>query len=69
MVSPLLRSATAKPAIWDGVASPARISPIAHAVCSAVRSRRATRPERTSGQVGVVTLIRGWRERATAAAR
>ena len=38
MVSPLARSATAKPAICAGVASPARISPIAQAVWSAVRS-------------------------------
>ncbi len=38
MVSPLLRSATAKPAIWAGVAPPARISPIAQAVSSADRS-------------------------------
>ncbi len=30
IVSPLARSATAKPAIWAGVAAPARISPIAH---------------------------------------
>ena len=49
-VSPLARSATANPAICAGVASPARISPIAHAVWSAVRSARATRAESTSGQ-------------------
>ena len=38
MVSPLARRATAKPAIWDGVASPESTSPIAHAVCSEERS-------------------------------
>ncbi len=51
MVSPLARSATAKPAIWAGVASPPRISPIAQPAWSAVRSWRATRAESTSGQV------------------
>ena len=50
-VSPLARSETAKPAIWAGVASPERISPIAHAVWSLVRSVRATSAPRTSGQV------------------
>ncbi len=38
MVSPLLRSATASPAIWAGVAAPASTSPIAHEVWSVVRS-------------------------------
>ena len=38
MVSPLARSATAKPAICTGVASPARISLIAQAAWVAVRS-------------------------------
>ncbi len=76
MVSPLARRATAKPAICDGVASPSRISPIAQAVCSAVRSRRATSAESTSGQLSVARsftggspVVRRWRERGSAAAR
>jgi hypothetical protein len=51
IVSPLARSATAKPEIWAGVASPERISPIAQAVCPAVRSTPETSGPRTSGQV------------------
>ena len=50
-VSPLARSDTAKPAIWAGVASPERISPIAQVVWSALRSVRATSAPSTSGQV------------------
>jgi hypothetical protein len=50
-VSPLARSATAKPAIWASDASPARISPVAHATCADVSSVRATSAPRTSGQV------------------
>ncbi len=38
MVSPLARRATARPAIWAGVAAPASTSPIAQAVWSVVRS-------------------------------
>ena len=67
MVSPLARSATAKPAIWAGVASPARISPIAQAVCSALRSWPATSAVRTSGQPGSVTghVLAGTRDRSS----
>ncbi len=38
MVSPLVRSAIANPAICTGVASPESTSSIAHVACSAVRS-------------------------------
>ncbi len=65
MVSPLARSATAKAAIWAGVASPASSSPIAQAVWSAARSVPATRAPRTSDQV---VTVRWSRARATAAA-
>ena len=58
-VSPLARSATAKPAIWAGLASPDRISPIAHAVCSALRSEPATSAPRTSGQLLTCSRARG----------
>ncbi len=51
VVSPLARSATAKPAIWAGVASPDSSSPIAQAVCAASRSVPATSAPRTSGQL------------------
>ena len=57
-VSPLAFRPMAKPATWAAVASPARISPIAHVVWSAVRSVRATRAARTSGQV-VIGSSRG----------
>ena len=50
IVSPLVRSATAKPAIWAEVAWPERISPIAQAAWSWRRSWRATSVPRTSGQ-------------------
>ncbi len=53
MVSPLARSATAKPAIWAGLASPARIWPIAQAVCSELRSARLIKDPSTSGQVDI----------------
>ncbi len=56
-VSPLARRDTAKPAIWAGVASPERISPIAQVAWSALRSVRATSAPSTSGQV----VIRGLR--------
>ncbi len=67
IVSPLARSATAKPAICTGVASPASSSPIAHAVWSADRSAPATSAPRTSGQV-VTSLVAaaGTRERSSA---
>src|SRR5436190_1368578 len=59
-VSPLDRSATAKPAIWASVASPARIVAMACSACSAGRSsRRRSRPI-TSGQragMGVVMRV------------
>jgi hypothetical protein len=60
IVSPLLRRATAKPAIWAGVAAPASTSPIAQAVWSLVRSRRWTRAPRTSPQLWCTTIRRGW---------
>ena len=50
IVSPLLRRATANPAIWAGVASPPRISPMAQVAWSVDRFWCATRAERTSGQ-------------------
>ena len=68
-VSPLARSETAKPAIWAGVASPARISPIAHAVWALVRSVRATSAPRTSGQVDMAEsgqAVAGVRARSSA---
>ncbi len=68
VVSPLARRATAKPAIWASVASPARISPIAQVACSALRSRPATSAPRTSGQPRDVEAIRWRRARASAAA-
>ncbi len=52
-VSPFERRATAKPAIWTGVALPARISPIAQAAWSPDRSVPLTRPVSTSGHVCV----------------
>ena len=67
MVSPLARSATAKPAICTGVAAPSRISPIAQAVCPAWRSSPATSAVRTSGQV--VTGAPGVRRVRTSRAR
>ena len=60
-VSPFALRPIAKPATWASVAWPARISPIAHVVCSTVRSERATRAARTSGQVvmGASVGVRG----------
>ena len=55
-VSPLLRSATRKPATRTGDASPVMISPIAQAACSGVRSVRATRAVSTSDQVGATLM-------------
>ena len=63
MVSPLARSATAKPAICAGVASPESSSPIAQAVWSASRSVPATSAPRTSGQCRHV--LAGTRERSS----
>ncbi len=65
-VSPLARSATANPAICTGVARPERISPIAHAVCSEVRSVRPTSDPRTSGHL--IVVIRSGPGPASAAA-
>ena len=56
-VSPLLRSATAKAAIWAGVASPAMTSPIAHWAAPASRSSRRSSVLSTVGQVGVPVVI------------
>ena len=49
-VSPLARSATAKAMIWAGVASPARITPIAVVASTVVRSWRSINRDRTPGQ-------------------
>ena len=57
-VSPLARSATAKAAICAGVASPARISPIAHAAWCADRDCPATSVVRTSGQESGADVMR-----------
>src|SRR3954451_13235517 len=56
MVSPLARSATANPAIWDGDASPARISPIAQDVWPLVRSAPPMSADSTSGQEWAVVI-------------
>src|SRR5580700_5939340 len=51
-VSPFIRSATPKPAIWTGVAAPSMISFIAHAVSSAVSvSPRISAPIRAGQAV------------------
>ena len=62
--SPLARSATAKAAIWAGVASPAMISRIAQAASSAGRSSRASRRVSRPDQVGVPTALSGGRRAA-----
>lgn len=55
-VSPLARSATAKPAIWAFVASPLRMRSIAHAVEWALWSRLSRRAFSTPGQERSATL-------------
>src|SRR5262249_51937127 len=56
-VSPLARSATAKPAIWASVASPARIAAMVCSASSGGRSsRRRSRPI-TSGHSGLVGSV------------
>ncbi|CAM5371869.1 hypothetical protein SANTM175S_00449 [Streptomyces antimycoticus] len=56
-VSPLARSAIAKPAIWASVASPRMIRSMAQAVSSASRSRPAISEVSTSGQVRAVAVL------------
>ena len=60
---------SAEQATWAGVASPARISPIAQLAWVAVRSWWATRAESTSGHVGVtesdLVNYAGTRERSS----
>jgi hypothetical protein len=48
---PLIRSATAKPAIWEGVAAPSMISFMAHSPSSAVSESPRMSAARTAGQV------------------
>src|ERR1700761_9002589 len=50
-VSPLIRSATANPAIWLPVAAPSMISFMAHAASSAVSDSPLTSAPITAGQV------------------
>ena len=49
-VSPFMRRPTTKPAIWAGLASPARISPIAARATAGSRSRPAVTSPSTAGQ-------------------
>ena len=48
---PLIRSATPKPAIWDGVATPSMISFMAHSLSSAVSESPRMRADKSAGQV------------------
>ena len=48
---PLIRSATPKPAIWDGVAAPSMISFMAHSLSSAVSESPRMRADKSAGQV------------------
>ena len=48
---PLIRSATPKPAIWDGVAAPSMISFMAHSLSSAVSESPRMRADNSAGQV------------------
>ena len=50
VVSPFIRRATMNPAIWAGVASPARISVMAARASTGVRSRREVSAPSTPGQ-------------------
>ena len=48
---PLIRSATPKPAIWEGVAAPSMISFMAHSLSSAVSESPRMRADNSAGQV------------------